>query len=197
MSTIRAIALLRGINVGGKNVLPMERLRALFVAAGCERVQTYIQSGNVVFSTTTAILSKLGSEISASIEASEGLQVPVVIRTLDQMKRLVRHNPYLLARVDESTLHVMFLRDLPSFEQVAGIDLQRSPGDFYQVVDADVFMHMPNGVAKSKLTNAYFDSKLKTVSTVRNWRTVTQLLAMLEAEAEPPAASSTKRSIKK
>ena len=172
------IALLRGINVGGKNKLPMKDLAALFAEAGCANVQTYIQSGNVVFQAPPETADTLPDQISASIAARFGLRVPVVLRTSEQLAEAFHNNPFLTQNLPEETLHVMFLADLPSPEQVAGLDANRSAPDAFVVQGRDIYLHLPNGVADTKLTNAYFDTKLATVSTSRNWKTVTKLLEL-------------------
>ena len=177
---LRQVALLRGINVGGKNKLPMKDLAALFVAAGCEDVRTYIQSGNVVFRAAPTVAARLSALIAEQIAGRFGYKTPVVLRTAGQLRDAVAHNPFLEVGVPEDKLHVLFLADEPSPDRVAALDPGRSPGDAFVVRGSEVFLHLPDGIADSKLTNAYFDAKLATVSTGRNWRTVTTLLRMVE-----------------
>jgi uncharacterized protein (DUF1697 family) len=173
------VALLRGINVGGKNILPMKELASIFSKAGCADVKTYIQSGNVVFSADDKVAAGLGAMISTQVEARFGLRVPVVLRTVAEIEAVVRANPFLKAGAGEERLHVCFLADLPGRDSVAGLDAGRSTPDVFAVVGREIYMQLVNGVAGTKLTNAYFDSKLKTVSTIRNWRTVLKLAEML------------------
>lgn len=172
------IALLRGINVGGKNKLPMKELVALFTEMGCAEVQTYIQSGNVVFQAAPEVADALPAQISALIANRYGLRVPVILRTAEQLAGAFHNNPFLAQGLPAETLHVMFLADLPSPEKVAGLDANRSVLDAFVVQGRDIYLHLPNGGADTKLTNAYFDAKLATVSTIRNWRTVTKLLEL-------------------
>jgi uncharacterized protein (DUF1697 family) len=179
MATGRYVALLRGINVSGKNMLPMKELAAMFVAAGCSEVETYIQSGNVVFSAGAGVVKGLDAKISKMIEARFGWKVPVVIRSAAQMGMVVRENPFLKAGSAVELMHVYFLAEAPGSEMVVGLDAGRSPGDRFEVVGGEIYLELGNGMGKSKLTNAYFDSKLKTVSTARNWRTVLKLMEML------------------
>jgi uncharacterized protein (DUF1697 family) len=171
-------AFLRAINLGGKNKLPMKDLAAMFVAAGCRDVVTYIQSGNVVFSAPAAVLKKLPQTISKRIADDFGFKVPVVIRSHEQIAAVVRGNPFLKAGEQEKTLHVVFLADLPGAEAVAKLDPQRSPPDRFIVAGQDIYLHLPNGAGQSKLTNAWMDSKLSTISTARNWNTVLKLYEM-------------------
>ena len=172
------IALLRGINVGGKNRLPMKELAALFVDAGCEDVRTYIQSGNVVFRVGPAVGEDISSAISASILDHFGYQIPVITRTARAFQEIVRTNPFLEAGAEAGKLHVMFLAELPDSANVEALDTDRSPGDEFAVQGSEIYLHCPNGVARSKLTNSYFDSRLSTTSTTRNWRTVRKLLEL-------------------
>jgi uncharacterized protein (DUF1697 family) len=172
------VALLRGINLGGKNKLPMKDLIAIFCAAGCDDVQTYIQSGNVVFSAPVEIERGLCADISAQVLKRFGFSVPVVLRSTGELEDTFRNNPFLKLGAPEETLHVMFLADLPEPRSVAGLDPARSPGDAFVVRGREIYLRLPSGVANSKLTNAYFDSKLATTSTSRNWRTVTTLFEM-------------------
>lgn len=178
--TMRYVALLRGINVGGKNIIPMKELVRLFVGSGCTDVENYIQSGNVVFTAGPGIEVKtLGSQISRAIEERFGCVVPVVLRSSPQMKEIVRTNPFLAAGSAVDLLHVGFLAEAPSAGAVTELNPERSPGDRFAVVGAQIYLELGNGMGKTKLTNAYFDARLRTVGTVRNWRTVLKLLDML------------------
>lgn len=172
------VALLRGINVGGKNKLPMKELTSLFDAAGCESVATYIQSGNVVFEATEACAKRVPEKVAQAITKRFGFSSPVVVRTAAELSGVARANPFLKAGADEGTLHLMFLADAPTAERVAALDPKRSPPDEFVVKGRDIYVRCPNGVARSKLTNAYFDAKLATTSTMRNWRTVLKLVEM-------------------
>jgi uncharacterized protein (DUF1697 family) len=175
----RFVALMRGINVGGKNMLPMKDLVAMFEKAGCTDVKNYIQSGNVVFTASPNVAKSIASVIAKEIEKRFKLTVPVVIRSHGEIRVVVSSNPFLKAGVDVERLHVVFLKDRPSKETAEILDPNRSPGDSFVVHGADIFLSITSA-AKTKLTNAYLDSKLKTVSTGRNWRTVLKLHAMLD-----------------
>ena len=172
------IALLRGINVGGKNKLPMRQLVSIFAAAGCRDVRTYIQSGNVVYSAEAQLASRIPAEIKKQVAAQCGFEVPVVTRTAEELAEVVASNPYAKPDVDGKALHVAFLADRPSATEVTALDPDRSPPDEFAVVGREIYLRCPNGLARTKLTNAYFDSRLATTSTVRNWRTTLKLLEM-------------------
>jgi len=174
-------ALLRGINLGGKNMLPMKDLVSLCEAAGCTRVRTYIQSGNVIFDSGAVAARAIAGEITRAIEQRFALRVPVILRSASELESIVGNNPFLMDGVDEKWLSVMFLQSLPEPARVAALDPDRSPPDQFKVRGREVFARCPNGVGQSKLTNAWFDSKLATISTGRNWRTVRTLLEMVQA----------------
>jgi len=176
MKAETAVALLRGINVGGKNLLPMKALAEIFEDAGCVEVRTYIQSGNVVF---RGGKGDVAAAVRAAIEARSGLKVPVIVRSRAEMARCVAENPFAGTGIDAAWLHVMFMEDEPSAEQVAGLDAERSRPDEFAVRGREVYLHLPNGAGRTKLTNAYFDAKLKTVGTQRNWKTVLTLAEMM------------------
>jgi uncharacterized protein (DUF1697 family) len=174
------VALLRGINVGGNNKLPMTDLRAMFVAAGCEGVQTYIQSGNVIFSAAPDLAASIASTVSAAIAEKFGYRTPILLRTAAQLREVLAHNPFLQDGAGEEMLHVMFLADEATPEQIGALDPKRSETGRFAARGQDIYLFLPRGVAETKLNNAFFDTKLRTVSTGRNWRTVTRLLALAE-----------------
>jgi len=172
------VALLRGINVGGKNKLPMQDLAALCTELGCTDVRTYIQSGNVVFTAPASWATCFAADLQQAIAAEFSLRVPVVLRSTAQLGRIAAGNPFVERGIDPTLLHVAFLADAPGRAAAAALDPQRSPGDAFTVAGQEVFLHLPNGVARSKLTNAWFDGALATTSTIRNWRTVLALLEL-------------------
>ncbi len=175
------IALLRGINVGGRNRLPMKELAAMFVDAGCIDVRTYIQSGNVLFRNGPAPVEEIPSLISAAISNRFGFQVPVMTRTARELAGIVRANPFVKADADTTGLHVVFLADQPAADELDSLDPNRSPGDEFVASGREVYLHCPEGFARTRLTNSYFDSRLSTTTTTRNWRTVLKLLELAEA----------------
>jgi len=172
------VALLRGINVAGKNRLSMKDLVAMFAGTGCSEVLTYIQSGNVVFRATEARASRVPALIAATIYDRLGFRAPVIMRTAGDLRAVARGNPFLQAGADAEALHVMFLADRPPSGKIAALDPERSPPDEFQVRGREIYLRCPNGVGRSRLTNEYFDTKLATTSTMRNWRTVLKLVEM-------------------
>ena len=172
------IALLRAINVGGTKKLLMAELRAMFEAAGCTDVRTYIQSGNVVFWAEPALAARIPELIESEIATTKGFQVPVVMRTAQELDAVARGNPFLAAGAEPAKLHVGFLAEAPSAARITELDPDRSPSDAFEVRGREVYLHFPNGTARSKLTVDYFDRTLGTTITIRNWRTVGKLLVL-------------------
>ena len=172
------VALLRGINVGGNNMLPMKELAKIFADAGCTDVRTYIQSGNVIFKKTGGT-ARLSDAITANIEKRFGFRIPVIVRTADELRKTIRDNPYLVAGVDAKALYVYFMAHSPNARAIAGLNPARSANDSFQVRGQEIYLHLPNGMGRSKLTNAYFDSKLATTCTARNWATALKLSEMM------------------
>lgn len=173
------VALLRGINVGGKNMLPMKDLAAMFTAAGATDVQTYIQSGNVVFRAGAASAKRMPALVTAAIAAKFGYQIPVVTRTAAEFVAVLAANPFLKRAADPRALHVAFLADTPTAAQAAALDPKRSVPDEFALRGRDLYLYLPNGAGRTKLTNAYLDRTLGTISTGRNWNTVQKLAALL------------------
>ena len=175
----RYVALLRGINVGAHKRMAMKDLVAVFEKLGCTGVATYIQSGNVVFH-APASLNIDAATLAAKIEKAFGFPVPVVLRTAEELDEAIRRNPFPKADPEKDRLHVSFLETAPTRENIAALDPNRSPGDSFKVLGREVYLLFPNGVANSKLTSQYLDSKLKTMGTARNWKTVLTLREMIQ-----------------
>jgi uncharacterized protein (DUF1697 family) len=119
------VALLRGINVGGKHIVPMKDMAAIFAEAKCSDVRTYIQSGNVVFNATPAALQGLRERLEKKFLQRFGFAVPVILRNAAQIETTLRDNPFLRSGVAENQLHVYFLADLPTADAVKSLDPKR------------------------------------------------------------------------
>jgi uncharacterized protein (DUF1697 family) len=168
------VALLRGVNVGGKNRLPMKLLAGCFEAAGCLEVETVGASGNVRFRAPAAVARAAPGLVEARIYEECGFRAPVVLRSGEEIAAVLAGSPFLAEGVDEGLLHVVFLATRP-VAGAAGIDPARSPGDRFVVRGREVYLALGKGVSGSKFTNDYFDRALGTVGTWRNWRTVGKL----------------------
>lgn len=176
----RWIAFLRGINVGGKRKLPMAALREAFAEIGASDVRSYLQSGNVVFRAPDEVARALPARFETLAAARFGFPVPVVLRSLAELRSVVAGNPFHADGGDERALHVMFLDGTPAPEAAARLDPQRSTPDAFALSGRHIYLRLPDGVARTKLSNAYFDAALGVVTTGRNWRTVMAVLALAE-----------------
>ncbi len=174
----RYVALLRGINVGGKNKLPMKDLAAMFTAAGGHEVRTLIQSGNVVFEADAKAAGALPGKVGRAIEAGFGYRIPVIVRTAVELGAVLRGNPFLAGGADPEVLHVVFVSAEPLAARVAALDPHRSPPDELAVRGSEIYLKCPTGFARTRFTNAYLDATFAATTTVRNWRTVEKLAAM-------------------
>lgn len=173
------VALLRGINLGARNKVPKQTLLDVFGAAGATDVRTYIQSGNVLFRAEDHAADGIALAVSAAIAGQLGLTVPVVLRTVAELRAVVERNPFAAGHPTDK-LHAMFLSGTPAPEIVVGLDPWFAAPETFAVVDREIYLHLPNGAARSRLSNDWFDRRLKLISTSRNWRTVTTLLGMCE-----------------
>jgi uncharacterized protein (DUF1697 family) len=176
------VALLRGVNLAGKNRLAMKDLVPMFIEAGCNNVRTYIQSGNVIFDATPDVVARLPESIAAIIKSRFECRTQIILRTGKELYDIVRNNPFIQAGVAEEALHVLFLADRPGSSSIHGLDSQRSPPDEFLVRGREIYLRLPHGVARTKLTNSYFDSKLGTRGTLRNWRTVLRLHELVQTK---------------
>ena len=172
------VALLRGINVGGRGILPMKDLAAIFTAAGASSVSTYIQSGNVVFDAPDPIA--IAAAVREQIVQRYGYPGRIILRSAAEMKTAAAANPFVRAGIVPEWLHVYFLDEEPAAALLKALHPERSPGDTFVVKNREVYLHLPQGMARTKLSNIYFDTQLKTVSTARNWRTVQKLVEMMQ-----------------
>ena len=179
--TVTAVALLRAVNVGGAGKLLMRDLAAVFSELGCQTVETYIQSGNVVFAAPEETISALPSRLSAALRRKFGFDAKVVIRRESQLRRVIEENPFLERGVDPAELHVMFLDARPAASRAKSLDANRSPPDEFVLIGEEIYLRLPNGVGRSKLANAYFEKVLGGAATTRNWRTVIKLHEMASA----------------
>jgi uncharacterized protein (DUF1697 family) len=175
------IALLRGINVGGKNVLPMTELVRDLQALALRDVTTYIQSGNVVFSAAGETATELGDRIAAGIENRHGFRPHVLILTPGQLQLAIESNPFGDAESDPKTLHLFFLASAPTAAGFAGLEAAKSASERFQLVGQVLYLHAPDGIGRSKLA-ANAEKLLGVTTTSRNWRTVKRLSAMVRGD---------------
>ncbi len=174
------VALLRAVNVGGNNLLPMKGLAELFIGAGCTDVQTYIASGNVIFHADDAVMEGLSERITNEIFKCYKHRPAVILRTAEQLRAVIQANPFSSVAADEKALHVLFLADLADARAAAKLDPDRSRPDVFALRNRELYLHLRNGMGRTKLTTTYFDSILKTTSTARSWRTVLKLYDLMK-----------------
>lgn len=179
----RYISLLRGINVSGQKKIKMAELRALYESIGFADVQSYLQSGNVVFATEETERTRIAQSIAAAITATYGFTVTVLIQDATDFAQVFAGNPFLEAHGEDLTkLYVTFLVGQPSSEALANLALPANSGDEFAVRGQHVYIFCPGGYGRTKLSNAFFERKLKVTATTRNWRTVTALTNMIAIE---------------
>jgi uncharacterized protein (DUF1697 family) len=170
------LALLRGINVSGKNPVPMARLKETFAGLGFSEVRTYLQSGNVVFQTRKTTPAKLAAEINAAISRDFGHEVPVLVLTAEQLDAIASHNPlWPRSGGEETHFHATFLFDPVSKATFDALKLPAAEGERAVLSDGVVLLHCPHGYGRTKLNNTWFERALKVRATTRNWRTVLAL----------------------
>ncbi len=167
------VALLRGINVGGKNSLPMQDLRDIFAALGCEDVKTYIQSGNAVFRSVGARML-LSSNIAAAVKKRFGFTPKVLLLNVDDYQSILSANPFPDAIDDPKSLHVSFLSEIPSDPDLNSLQALASPTESCELLGNAFYLHAPDGIGRSKLA-AKVEKCLGVPATGRNWRTASKL----------------------
>jgi uncharacterized protein (DUF1697 family) len=175
------ISILRGINVSGSKLIKMEALKKIYEEAGFKNVQTYIQSGNVIFQSKKASLKSIGSIIVKAIFAKTKFEVPVLVKELAELKETLNNNPFLKKRKEDiNFLHVTFLEGVPLKENIEKMQGAYLPDEF-SIAGKDIYLFCPNGYGRTKLNNNFFENKLKMAATTRNWKTITELVNIAES----------------
>lgn len=179
----RYIAILRGINVGGNRKILMADLKDLFIQQGFKDVKTYIQSGNVIFDSDKEIATQDCSEkIQKAILHSFNFEVPVIVRSSHDFVRSIQLNPFVSEDgFDIDRLHLTFLSAVSSVENVALLKTLDISNDRFEVINDLVFIYCIGKYSDSKLTNSFFESKLKVKASTRNWNTVLKLNELCKA----------------
>ena len=172
------VALLRGINVGTHRQMPMRDLVAVCDGLGYREVETYLRSGNVVFRTSGSSANQVSAALESAIAERFGFEVTTLVRTRRDLESVVAGNPFVERGAAIDRLHVTFLQDKPARSAVDAIDPDEGRGDDFEVVGREVYLHCPNGYGRSRLTNPFWERRLRTSATTRNWKTVHALVDM-------------------
>jgi uncharacterized protein (DUF1697 family) len=173
------ISILRGINVSGHRIIKMNDLKALCAELGFQQVQTYIQSGNIIFLHRKIGPQKLSVQLEQAIAQKFGFEVPVITLTGKELNEVIQANPFTQdPSKDLRFLHVTFLSgkvDPSAFDLLAAADYQP---DCLALRSRSIYLYCPGGYGTSKLTNGFFERKLKVTATTRNWKTTQELLRL-------------------
>lgn len=171
------ISILRGINVSGKNLIKMDALRKSYENAGFFNVQSYVQSGNIIFQSDSEHTQELEQKIIQLIKQDFGLDIPVFVLSVNQLKSVIEKNPFVKqTEKDPSFFHITFLSVKPGLYEHSIIESKKAEGEEIAFSDDAVYLYCPDGYGKTKLTNNFIESKLKVTATTRNWKTANELL---------------------
>jgi uncharacterized protein (DUF1697 family) len=177
----RFVSLFRGINVGGHHTVPMDALKDLHESLGLKDVATYIQSGNVVFTSERADVAQIQRDIEEAFAQKFGFQSKVIIRSASEFKVIIENNPFQNQPIPESKWVVaMFLASHPGSTALQDIQKTYTGPEEIHIMGQEAFIYYTEGQGRSKLTNTFLEKKLKTAGTARNWNTVLKLQKMME-----------------
>jgi uncharacterized protein (DUF1697 family) len=175
------ISMLRGVNVGGHNMIRMEALRALYVSLKLRDPQTYVQSGNVVFQAEGRDLVKLADQIEIEIERSAGFRPSVILRTAAEMREVVARNPFAgRSGIAPNKLAVIFLARDPGQDARDRLLAIKTDPEELRIGGRELYVYYPDGMGRSKFSAAVMERALQVAGTARNWNSVTKLLEMAE-----------------
>lgn len=174
----RMIAILRGINVGGKRIIRMEDLKSVFRNLGFENVETYIQSGNVLFDAKDKKSEiEISNAMEKAISEKYGFEVPVIVRSRREFKEILNNNPFLKEENESiNSLYVTFLKEIPTAENIEKTASFSYEPDRFVISGKNVFIFCAGKYHQTKISNGFFEKKLKTSATTRNWKTVLKLI---------------------
>jgi uncharacterized protein (DUF1697 family) len=193
------VALLRGINVGAHNRMKMQDLVSLFGGLGFENIKTYLQSGNVVFSSKAGTHENSGfrsgglkagnveavsirKAIESAISEHFGFDVTVIIRTIGEMIKTANENPFLKdASIQPDKLHVAFLSDAQAAEKISKLALRKDENERYSIERSEVYLYCPNGYGNTKMNNTAIEKLIGTLATTRNWNSVMALAELIQS----------------
>ncbi len=172
---------MRGINVSGKNLIKMDALKVALEKLGFAQVKTYIQSGNIVFVSIAVHTNTLETLINEKIKKVFKLDIPVLVINEKDFNSIILANNFLKdSKIEPSKLHITFMAQKPLADDIDLIATLNFGTDQFEISSDQIFLYCPNGYGNTKLTNTFFEKKLKVNCTTRNWNTVLKLAEMLE-----------------
>lgn len=171
------VMLLRGINVGGNNIMPMKQLTTMLNELGCEQVQTYIQSGNVLLLNSLSDGHKLAQQITAKMQQSFGFEPKTLLLTLEQFQQAASNNPFLHAQAEPKTLHLFFLAEPVVDFDIEKLNSLKKTNEDFRLINQVFYLLAPDGIGRSKLAEKV-ERILAVPTTARNWNTVDKLLSL-------------------
>ncbi|HOZ83777.1 MAG TPA: DUF1697 domain-containing protein [Bacteroidia bacterium] len=175
------ISILRGINVSGHRLIKMDALKELCASLKMQQVKTYIQSGNIVFQSVQGDCDAISKKLEHAILKKFGFAVPVITLSQYEFKSCIEANPFLKdKKLDAAFFHVTFLSEQPSIHDSIETKAVNLKNDLFVFGERCIYLYCPDGYGNTKLTNSFFESKLKVTATTRNWKTVNELLRLAE-----------------
>lgn len=171
------ICLLRGINVSGQKKIKMADLKVLYENLGLQNVQTYIQSGNLIFNCDKTEKAILKNKIKSKIKKHYGFDVSLILVQVKELSLVFENNPFVINRNEDiSKLYVTFLEKEPENQDVFKLSDTESGDDEFIVDGKVIYVFCPSGAGRTKFNNNFFEKKLKTIATTRNWKTIGKLV---------------------
>jgi uncharacterized protein (DUF1697 family) len=176
------ISLLRGVNMAGHNQIRMTDLALLMKKTGFKDAETYIQTGNIIFSSPDDLTEiEITSKIEEAIYKKFGSKISAIVRTEKEMRKTSELNPFLSEKdFDPAKMAVLFLTEKPSDGQVEKVANVNYPPDKFQISGSEIFIYCPNGFGRTKLYTNFFENKMKVTGTARNWKTINAILDIAE-----------------
>ena len=182
------ISMLRGINISGHRLIKMDALKALYAELGFTHIQTYIQSGNVIFKHRNTDLQEFKKLIADGIREKFGFEVPVIVKEMDELKQIIASNPFLKdSKKDISKIYLTFLSTVPDSERFCKIGEGQNFEEEYKLTGNSIYIYCPNGYGNTKLSTNFLEGKLKLSATSRNWKTTLELMRIAEEISAKPS----------
>lgn len=176
---MRYIALLRGINVGSKNRIKMADLKMLLESMDFKNVKTYLQSGNIIFDSNSSDVFKIAEDIKTNINKSFGFSIKVIIRTKDELENIVNNNPFIKnSHIQIDKLHITFLQDIFDKGNFSDLYAYKNENEKFRIIRSEIYLYLPEGYARTRLTNNFLENKLKAIATTRSWKTIVKLMEL-------------------